>query len=75
MWWIVAAILLVIFWGVLFRAFAPAINMILHAHAISYNKKHQLAAKLVSKGIDVCFYLSCIYVVLIIVVCLVNYFK
>lgn len=75
MWWIVAAIVLVIFWSVMLIWMAPAANMIIHAYAISYEKKHRIFAKVLGRGIDVAFYLSVIYVIAVIGYCVHLYFK
>lgn len=75
MWWIIAAVVLVVFWYFVIRYVAPGINMVIHAYAISYERKHRIFAKVLGKGIDVLFYLSLIYVVGVMGACVYNYFK
>lgn len=64
LWWPgIIAIIIIVFWYVYLIKFGSVIQMVLHAYAISYQKKHRLIARLAGYGTDYGLLISVIYVI------------
>ena len=64
LWWPgIVAVVLVVFWYLFLIKFGRSVAMVMHAYAISYERKHRLIAKLVGKGTDIFLLISIVHVV------------
>ena len=64
LWWPgISAVVLIAFWYLFLIKFGSGVAMVMHAYAISYERKHRLIAKLIGKGTDVLLLISIIYVI------------
>lgn len=64
LWWPgIVAVLVIAFWFLFLIKFGSAVQMILHAYAISYERKHRIIAKVIGRGTDYGLLISIIYVI------------
>lgn len=63
LWPGIVALAVIVFWFLFLIKFGSAVQMILHAYAISYERKHRIIAKLIGRGTDYGLLVSIIYVI------------